>query len=348
MQPTSRHIAFLLVITLVMLQLAGCVAGESSAGETEPAAGQPGCSASLLTRDGSRIELAEITSQALHVSALIPQTFGARAVELKPSAIEQVTWVQGRDQYEIQLRDFATLTGTLAGSLEGTTQQGDQTVEWANIREAAITCEPEQEYTPPPGVEAVFYDAGAGSIPLYGLVVVQSYCTPSGEPVNGYQMCINGSETEHVLRVNVSQDGNVYIEYEIPLATLTSMSWADGIQYQSPLLGPQTLRGEFHTSWALRPEGTMMGFEGENAFGTWTIVPTGDFRVDFPQPAAAEPPAETPDTVGTCTTTEGETLRVVAVYAESNQQEGFITAVRPDGIRMNIPLNGLSELSLDQ
>ena len=138
-------------------------------------------------------------------------------------------------------------------------------------------------------MEANFYDEVVGSLTLYGLKVVQSYCSPSGEPVNGYQQCINGSETEDVLRVNIAQDGNVTIEYEIPLESLISMSWADGMQYQSPQLGRQTLRGEFHIArGALRPEGSMMSFQGENAFGAWQMAPTGDFRVEFSKPATPE------------------------------------------------------------
>ncbi len=404
MKRVVGHIFFLFTLLVLPALLSACGSGGFTPGETNQAAEQQLCSASVLTLDGSRIELTEITSEWLLVSVLIPQTFGAGAVELKPAAIEKAILVQGTDLHEIQLRDFVTLTGYLSGSLNGTNQLGDHQVEWKNIREAAISCDPGQAgYVPPQGVEALFYDEVAGSLPLYGLKVIQSYCTPSGEPVNGYQQCINGSDTEYVLRVNVTQDGNVYIEYQIPLETLISMSWADGIQYQSPRLGLQTLRGEFHTSWALKPEGSMMSFQGENAFGTWHIAPTGNFRVDFSRSATPDLALENPDTVGSCTTTAGERLGVETANVESIQlsindspwevpwedvrqvkffgenswllsqryakfwqtveitlvdgqvlrgeaylEEGFISAVRPDGIRMSIPLYGLSEISLER
>ncbi len=404
MKRVVGHLFFLFALLVGPPLLSACVPGGFTPGETDQAAVQQLCSASVLNMDGSRVELTEITSESFLVSPLIPQTFGVSTVEINPSAIEKATLVQGTDLHAIQLHDFVTLTGYLSGSLDGATRLGDYHVEWKNISEAAISCDPVHVvYVPPQGVEALFYDEDAGSLPLYGLKVVQSYCTPSGEPINGYQLCNNGSDTEYVLRVNVTHNGNVYIEYEIPLEYLISMSWTDGIQYQSPLLGLQTLRGEFHTSWALRPEGSMMSFQGENAFGTWQITPTGNFRVDFRQSAPPDLPLETPDTIGSCTTTDGEILGVRAVNVGSIQlsindsprevpwesirqvkflsenswllslqyekfwqpvevtmvdgqiisgeailDEGFITAVRPDGIRMSIPLYGLSEISLDR
>jgi hypothetical protein len=283
---------------------------------------------------GAPFELTEVGRQALTLNPVTTKRGGADRLVIELEQVAALRRQGGLKVTTVELRSGSHVSGLAVGAVDGRGADGPQAIDWSDVAEAELSWNrPLDAFQAPPGIWAEIHGDGIDELTLYELEVEESWIVRHG--THAYR---RDTKLTDVLPLTVPREQVTGSEWDIPL------SWIDRIDIYSAEIevivkdpGGDSFDLNGRLGSALRRYNGEATFQGTDEAGRWTIsidriqravrqVSAG--RPGSPeaarvvielhgQDAAARASVSPPQAVGACTTWEGESYPVVAIWLEA-------------------------------